>query len=121
MKIELEGMVFKAFHGCLESERREGNTFEVDFSCEAPFALKATKSDRLEDTVDYSEIYDLIAAEMAVPSDLLEHVAGRIVRSIATHFAQIGDFTVRVSKACPPVNGECRWSRVILKRTDLGI
>ena len=121
MKIELEGMVFTANHGCLESERSEGNTFVVDFCCEAPFALKATRTDKLEDTVDYSEIYDLIAAEMAVPSNLLEHVAGRIVRSIAARFAQIGDFSVRVSKSCPPVDGECLWSRVTLKRTDLGI
>ena len=29
--MELNGMEFHAFHGCLESERREGNLFVVDF------------------------------------------------------------------------------------------
>ena len=29
--IELTGMEFHAFHGCLEQERKEGNTFVVDF------------------------------------------------------------------------------------------
>lgn len=32
--IELEGMEFHAYHGCLEKERREGNTFIVDFHAE---------------------------------------------------------------------------------------
>ena len=35
--IELEGMEFHAYHGCLEKERREGNTFLVDFHAETEF------------------------------------------------------------------------------------
>ncbi len=121
MTIELEGMVFKARHGCLESERRVGNTFVVDFSCEAAGALQACASDRLEDTIDYSKIYDIVAREMAQPSDLLEHVAGRIVRGVAARFPELGEFSVRVSKAHPPVGGECGWARVTVKRSDLDI
>lgn len=125
MIIELEGMEFHAFHGCLESERRDGNLFTVDFKGELaaaePVAKEATRSedasdptmsDRLEDTVDYSVIYDIVAQEMAVPSDLLEHVSGRIARSIKAEFPQFSEFSVRVSKQNPPVNGTCRWSRV---------
>ena len=29
--MELSGMEFHAFHGCLESEKKEGNLFVVDF------------------------------------------------------------------------------------------
>lgn len=121
MTIELEGMRFKAYHGCLESERRDGNIFEVDFRAEVPQAVKAASSDRLEDSFDYGAAYKLIADEMAVPSNLLEHVAGRIIRSFARNYPQLGDVWIRVSKACPPVNGECRWSRVSLRRSELGI
>lgn len=111
--IELEGMEFHAFHGCLESERTEGNLFKVDFRAEADLRM-AAESDSLEDTVNYGEIYDIIRAEMAVPSDLLEHVAGRIVRAIASRFPGLGTFSVKVSKKNPPVDGPVMWSGVTL-------
>lgn len=52
--IELEGMEFHAFHGCLEKERREGNTFLVDFHAETELK-KAVKTDDLRETADYGE------------------------------------------------------------------
>lgn len=109
--IELEGMEFHAFHGCLEKERREGNTFIVDFHAEA--VLKnAVKSDDLKDTIDYGRIYDIVAMQMAIQSNLLENVAGRISEAISKEFKEIAFCKIRVSKKCPPVNGLCAWSRV---------
>ena len=111
--IELEGMEFVAYHGCLESERLNGNTFLVDFLGETDLR-KAAKNDMLDDTVNYGEIYMAVKAEMEIPSDLLEHVAGRIVNAIAEKFPQFVRFSVRVSKKMPPVDGPVRWSRVTL-------
>ena len=111
--IELEGMEFKAFHGCLEEERLNGNIFTVDFKGELPLSA-AAESDALEDTLNYAGIYDIVAKEMSVPSDLLEHVAGRIVKALENEFPQLKSFSVRVSKMNPPVNGAVRWSRVTL-------
>lgn len=111
--IELEGMEFRSFHGCLEQERREGNDFMVDFRAEVE-AGPAERSDKLEDTLDYGAVYDIVAREMAVPSNLLENVAGRIVRAVAAAFPQLDRFSVRVSKRCPPVAGPAQWSRVTL-------
>ena len=111
MTIELVGMEFHAFHGCLEEERREGNTFMVDFRGKADLK-KAAKSDNLEDTIDYSKVYEIVAAEMAKPSNLLENVAARIVDAV--NRAELGFWfvQVRVSKKNPPVGGICSWSRV---------
>lgn len=111
--IELEEMRFWAFHGCLESERRNGNLFLVDFRGELDMR-KAAGSDNLEDTVNYGLVYDLVKEEMSVPSDLLENVAGRIVRRIAERFPEFVRFSVRVSKRRPPVGGPVQWSRVTL-------
>ena len=111
--IELEEMRFWAFHGCLESERRNGNLFLVDFRGELDMR-KAAGSDNLEDTVNYGLVYDLVKEEMSVPSDLLENVAGRIVRRIAEKFPEFVRFSVRVSKRRPPVEGPVQWSRVTL-------
>ncbi len=111
--IELEGMEFRAFHGCLESERREGNLFTVDFRADVDID-RAARTDELKDTLDYGAVYDVVAREMAVPSNLLENVAGRIVKALETGFPQIERCCVRVSKWNPPVAGKTEWSRVTL-------
>ena len=94
-------MEFTAYHGCLESERRDGNLFVVDFSAEY-------------DIRDAVAVYEIIAKEMAVPSNLLENVAGRIVKSLDIAFPCLGSFSVRVSKRNPPVSGPVQWSRVTI-------
>ena len=111
--LELEGMEFRAYHGCLERERIAGNDFVVDFRGEIDMSA-AAESDRLEDAVNYALIYDAVAEEMARPSDLLEHVAGRIVKAIAEKFPEFVSFSVRISKKRPPVSGVVQWSRVTL-------
>ena len=111
--IELEGMEFKAYHGCLEQEKVRGNSFTVDFRGELDLSA-ATESDNLNDTLNYGEIYDLVAAETSIPSELLENVTGRIVREIERRFPQLVKFSVRVSKKRPPVDGVAQWSRVTL-------
>ena len=114
--IELEGMEFKAYHGCLEHEKVRGNLFTVDFRGELDLSA-AAESDRLADTLNYGEIYDLVSEEMSVPSELLENVAGRIVKVIEKRFPQLVRFSVRVSKKRPPVEGIAQWSRVTLYST----
>ncbi len=111
--IELEQMRFWAFHGCLESERKTGNLFLVDFKGEIDLT-KAAESDNLEDTVNYAAIHEIVKMEMSIPSDLLEHVAGRILKKIRERFPEFKSCSVRVSKHNPPVDGPIEWSRVTL-------
>jgi dihydroneopterin aldolase len=111
--IELEGMEFHSFHGVLDREKVNGNLFVVDFRGVMDMRA-AAQSDALEDALNYAEIYDVVAAEMTVPSELLEHVAGRIVKALAEKFPQLESFSVRVSKRRPPVAGIVQWSRITL-------
>lgn len=111
MTVELVGMEFHSYHGCLESERKEGNTFMVDFRGKASLK-KAAKSDDLNDAQDYAEVYKIIAAEMEKPSNLLENVAARIVDAINRSSLGFWFVQVRVSKKNPPVGGLCSWARV---------
>ena len=111
--IELEGMEFKAYHGCLEQEKVRGNSFTVDFRGELDLSA-AAESDNLSDTLNYGEIYEIVADEMSIPSELLENVAGRILKAIEEKFPQLVSFSVRVSKKRPPVDGIAQWSRVTL-------
>ena len=111
--IELEGMEFKAYHGCLEQEKVRGNSFTVDFRGEMDL-YAAAESDNLNDTVNYGVIYEIVAEEMSIPSELLENVAGRIVKAIESRFPQFVSFSIRVSKKRPPVDGVAQWSRITL-------
>ena len=115
-KIELEGMEFKAYHGCLEQEKVRGNLFVVDFEGDLDLSA-AAESDNLRDTLNYAEIYDIVAEEMSIPSELLENVAGRILKAIVKAYPQLIRFSVRVSKKRPPVEGVAQWSRVTLYHT----
>ena len=103
--IELEGMEFYAFHGYFEVEKIAGNRFLVSLKIETNCS-KAGKTDRLEDTLDYQKAYLVVKEEMAVPSDLLEHVAQRIINRIKTEFQETQKVTVKVSKMNPPMGGQ---------------
>lgn len=111
--IELTGMEFHAFHGCLETERTVGNRFLVDFSGRIEMG-RAVEEDCLEGTADYSRVYSIVRREMETPSALLEHVAGRIVRAISDEIPEFETFTISVAKQRPPVEGVAAWSKVTL-------
>ncbi|MBR1576762.1 MAG: dihydroneopterin aldolase [Bacteroidales bacterium] len=116
--MELSGLEFHAFHGCLEREKQEGNRFVVDFK--AAYLLgKADRTDRLEDAADYGIIYEAIRKEMEQPSELLEHVARRIVKAVEARFPKrFPLIKVTVSKEHPPVEGPCEWSRITVFSRD---
>lgn len=112
--IELSGMHFHAFHGCLPQERREGAEYTVDFRCSCDL-LNAVFYDNLRDTIDYSRIYDIVASEMGIPSNLIEHVAGRIADSIRHAFPDLEHFSIKVTKHNPPTAGPSDSSSVTIE------
>jgi len=112
--IELKGMHFHSFHGCLPEERRDGAEYTVDFKCSCDI-WNAARYDQLSDTVDYARVYDLVAAEMAIPSNLLEHVAGRIANSLQRSFPELEHFSVKVTKHNPPTSGPSDSSSVTIE------
>ncbi len=112
--LELEGMEFRSNHGCYEDEKKQGNRFVVDFMAEIDVD-KAARTDNLADTVDLAEIYAVAAKEMAVPSNLIENVAARIVKAVEKRYPRLGHFSIRVSKHNPPVKGGvAQWSRITM-------
>ena len=61
-----------------------------------------------------AEVYELTKQEMNIPSQLLEHVAGRICRALRHHFPQIEQIEIRVSKLNPPFGGDVHSASVLL-------
>ncbi len=112
-KIILENMEFYAFHGCYAEERTIGATFLVTLEMEADLEV-ASHSDDLRHTINYETAYNVVKAEMAQPSNLIEHVAYRIKRAIGSTFAGLTSITVKVSKLAPPLGGKIDRATVIL-------
>lgn len=103
-QIELRGLTFRAYHGVLPEEREQGNTFVVDLLLDADIR-RAVLTDELSDTVNYAEVYEVVAREMAVPSLLLEYVCGRIATALLDAFAALQRVRVSVTKKNPPIEG----------------
>jgi 7,8-dihydroneopterin aldolase/epimerase/oxygenase len=113
-QISLEGMEFFAYHGHFKEEQIIGTRFIVDLIMEAD-TKEAEVTDNLVKTVNYQAVYNLVAKEMSVKSHLLEHVARRILDSLAREFPQIGACRVKISKINPPVGGKVERVSVELK------
>ncbi|MDR0541854.1 MAG: dihydroneopterin aldolase [Dysgonamonadaceae bacterium] len=103
--IELKGMNFHAYHGVMEQERKIGNTFTVDVKLYVDLR-KGIASDNLTYTVNYASVYEVIKKEMAIPSNLIEHVAGRIVERIRKNFPTVEQVEIRLAKKNPPIEGD---------------
>jgi len=116
--IELRGMIFHAYHGVMEQEKIAGNKYRIDLKLFLDLS-KAIESDKLEDTVNYADIYDLSKREMSIPSSLLEHAAGRIVKKIRQKYPQISKVKIRLAKNNPPIEGEIREAAVVIGSASL--
>ena len=102
--IKLETMKFHAFHGVMADERVMGGTYLADISYTVD--TDAVDTDRIEDTINYAQVFDLVKAEMMKQSSLIEHVAGRILKAINERFSQIQSLDVKITKLHPPIHGE---------------
>lgn len=77
-QIVLKGISAKGFHGVLDFEKRDGQTFVVDVTMHVDLA-PAGASDDLADTVNYAEVAgDVVALIEGEPLDLIEALAARI-------------------------------------------
>lgn len=111
--ITVNGLRFYAFHGVDPQERIAGAWFTVDLYFELN-AVPAIESDDLSGTASYADAAEIVKREMAVPSDLLEHVAGRIAKSLLAEMPLVQTVTVAVSKENPPVCAPCESSTFTL-------
>lgn len=102
-----------AYHGVLPQERRVGGWFTVSLRVHYNIT-RALESDDLTDTLSYAALCQLIKTEMAVSSQLLEHVAGRIAKAAFRDYPQIQALDLTLTKENPPMGGNCDGAGVEL-------
>lgn len=113
-KIRLQNIRTFSFHGCLVEESKIGSDYRIDLEIECDLS-KSSQSDKLADTVDYVLLNRIVTEEMAIRSELLEHVAQRIVNRAFNEATAITEIEVAVSKINPPIGGDVEAVTIILK------
>ncbi len=68
---------------------------------------KATITDNLSDSVNYADVFKLVKQEMDIPSKLMEHICGRICRSIIQRYKLVDEVNITMLKQNPPMGAEC--------------
>ncbi|MBO4718426.1 MAG: dihydroneopterin aldolase [Prevotella sp.] len=104
--ISLRNVRFYAFHGVMPQERRVGADFLVTLRVGFPLE-KAMLSDEIGDTLNYAALYTVVQTEMKKPSNLLEHVVGRIADAIVKRFPQVTSIDLELTKQNPPMGADC--------------
>ena len=112
-RIFIAGLRLRACHGVLPQERIVGGDFEVNLSVEYDIT-RAMATDDVADTLSYADLSELVRREMAVPSNLLEHVAGRIAKAIIERWPQVQSVSLSITKLNPPMGADCDGAGVEL-------
>ena len=102
----------------MPQERVVGADFIVSVRLGYDFT-KAAETDNIADTLSYAEVYELLKKEMATPSKLLEHAAGRMVESLRKNFPEIHSIDLSLTKLNPPMGADCEGAGVEMHWTSL--
>ncbi len=113
-EIKLKNIRTYSYHGCLVEESKIGSDYTVDLSVETNLG-KSSQSDNLKDTVDYVHLNKIVEEEMAIRSELLEHVAQRIINRIFKEIKKVSKIKIGVSKLNPPIGGDVESVTIKIK------
>jgi dihydroneopterin aldolase len=95
----------------MPQERIVGGDFLVTLRVGYPLAT-AMASDDVKDTLDYATLYKLVEQEMQQPSNLLEHVAGRVAEVVEKAFPLVSSIDLTLTKLNPPLGADCQGANV---------
>ncbi|MGI6233260.1 MAG: dihydroneopterin aldolase [Prevotella sp.] len=111
--IVLSHIHFHAFHGVLSQERIVGNDY--DLSLRIGYNIEpAAKSDDVNKTINYADVYHFVAEEMTEPCNLLETVANNICQGILNRWPDALSVDLTILKTNPPIGADCEGAGVEL-------
>jgi 7,8-dihydroneopterin aldolase/epimerase/oxygenase len=101
-RIVLTGLEFHAYHGLFSEEAKLGGRFIIDVEMSVRFPDVV----RIEDTVHYGEVYELVKLEVTgTRHDLIETLANNIAAKVLAAQGLVQQLTVRVHKPFAPIPG----------------
>jgi dihydroneopterin aldolase len=113
--IQIEGLELRGFHGALAEEKQEGQRFLFDIEVVAHDA--GVRSDKLQDTVDYTEVVECVRVISEGKNfNLIEALAANVADSLLERFP-ISRARVRVRKPEVRLDASVEYTAAIADRT----
>ncbi len=113
--IQIEGLELRGFHGALAEEKKNGQRFLFDIELVAHDA--GVRSDKLQDTVDYTAVVECVRAISEGRNfNLIEALAASIADSLLEQFP-ISRARVRVRKPEVRLDASVEFTAAIADRT----
>jgi dihydroneopterin aldolase len=102
VQVELRGLSIYTHHGVTDAEQEVGQRLVLDISFDVPHC-DAVLTDRIEDTINYAEVADIVALAATERSyRTLERLSGVITERLMERFGS--DLVrVRAAKPEPPI------------------
>ena len=100
MTIHLHNLMFHAFHGLYEEEKKNGNNFVVNVDIEMDNDGMITD---LQQTVNYVEVFQVIHQRMLQATPLLETIVQELSQSIYLLDKKISSVSITIKKLSPPI------------------
>lgn len=114
--IHLRNMQFYGRHGALPPEQSLGQRFAVDLRIETELTT-AGLSDRLEDTINYADLFEVVRATLeGPPRKLLETLAETIAEAILAQWLQVQAVLIEIRKPAVPLPGTLDHAAVVIER-----
>ena len=102
VEVEIRGLSIYTHHGVTDAEQEVGQRLEFDLTFDVP-DCDAVLTDRIEDTVDYSEVCDIVALAATERSyRTLERLCQVVCERLMERF-DCESVQVRAAKPEPPV------------------
>jgi len=102
VEVELRGLSIYTHHGVTDAEQEVGQRLEFDLTFDVPHC-DAVLTDRVEDTVDYSEVCDIVALAATERSHrTLERLCQIVAERLIERF-NCEEVRVRAAKPEPPL------------------
>ena len=116
-KILLNEMEFYGYHGVFKEENKLGQRFRVSVELHLDLR-KSGQSDKLEDSVNYAEIYSITRSVVEGETlKLVEAVAEKISSNILDTFPIVESCKITLIKPDPPIPGHYQSVAVEINRS----
>ena len=115
--IRIKNLKIPARHGVYEFEKEKDGIFELDINLYLPL-LKAGKSDRLEDTINYEDIISTVTKAFTEKQYALVEAAAQSVCDRLLNDFKIDKIAIRIRKPHAPIDADFETVEVQLNRKN---
>jgi dihydroneopterin aldolase len=101
ISIELKDVYIHANHGLYKGESKTGNGYQLDLSVNYDEGSK--KFEKLESTINYVRLYEIVKQRMKIPTPLLEQLCDEIIQEIKTQYPFVQEVRLSLYKLQAPI------------------